>query len=111
MFTLLALTVAAIAIIMFAMAIGVIMKRPCLRGSCGGPDILDPSGDPVRASRVNMNGVLSLLSDMTADPAASSLDTPPNPARYWRGHPAGRFAPSIEETIIGKVRELVKRVR
>ncbi len=47
MFGLLAITVAAIAIIMFAMAIGVIMKRPCLRGSCGGPDVLDPSGDPV----------------------------------------------------------------
>ena len=30
----LVLTVAAIALIMLAMAIGVVLKRPCLRGSC-----------------------------------------------------------------------------
>ncbi len=47
MFGLLALTIAAIAIVMFAMAIGVVMKRPCLRGSCGGPEVLDPNGDAV----------------------------------------------------------------
>lgn len=47
MFGILALTIAAIAIVMFAMAIGVVMKRPCLRGSCGGPDVLDPDGNPV----------------------------------------------------------------
>ena len=47
MFAVLALTVAAIAIIMLAMAVGVVMKRPCLRGSCGGPEILNPDGDAV----------------------------------------------------------------
>jgi hypothetical protein len=47
MFGMLAITVAAIAIVMFAMAIGVVMKRPCLRGSCGGPAVLDPDGDPL----------------------------------------------------------------
>ena len=43
----LVLTVAAIALIMLAMAIGVVFKRPCLRGSCGGPEVLDPEGDPL----------------------------------------------------------------
>ncbi len=43
----LVLTVVAIAIIMLAMAVGVVLKRPCLRGSCGGPEILDPEGDPL----------------------------------------------------------------
>jgi hypothetical protein len=27
-----------------AMAIGVMMKRPCLRGSCGGPAVTAPGG-------------------------------------------------------------------
>lgn len=47
MFAVLAFTVAAIAIIMLAMAVGVVMKRPCLRGSCGGPAILNPDDEPV----------------------------------------------------------------
>jgi hypothetical protein len=41
------LTVAAIAIVMLIMAIGVIFKRPCLRGSCGGPEIFDADGEPI----------------------------------------------------------------
>ncbi len=28
-----------------AMAIGVMFKRPCLRGSCGGPAIVGPDGE------------------------------------------------------------------
>ena len=36
----LALVVLAVA----AMAIGVMMKRPCLRGSCGGPAATGPDG-------------------------------------------------------------------
>ena len=27
------------------MAIGVIFRRPCLRGSCGGPEVLGPGGE------------------------------------------------------------------
>ena len=44
----LVLTVAAIAVSMLAMAIGVVLKRPCLRGSCGGPEVLDPEGASLR---------------------------------------------------------------
>ena len=43
----LVLTVAAIAVIMLVMAIGVAFKRPCLHGSCGGPEVLDAEGDPL----------------------------------------------------------------
>jgi hypothetical protein len=39
------LTVAAIAIVMLIMAVGVIFKRPCLRGSCGGAEIFDADGE------------------------------------------------------------------
>lgn len=30
-----------------AMAVGVIFKRPCLRGSCGGPEIMGGDGEPI----------------------------------------------------------------
>jgi hypothetical protein len=39
------LTLAAIGIAVAAMAVGVIFKRPCLRGSCGGPAALGPKGE------------------------------------------------------------------
>jgi len=47
MMTLLTLTIAAFAIVMLIMAVGVIFNRKCLRGSCGGPEIFDADGDPV----------------------------------------------------------------
>ena len=30
-----------------AMAVGVIFKRPCLRGSCGGPEVMGGDGEPI----------------------------------------------------------------
>ena len=41
------LTLAAFAVAMLIMAIGVILRRPCLRGSCGGPEVLTASGEPL----------------------------------------------------------------
>lgn len=41
------LTLAAFAIAMLIMAVGIIFKRPCLRGSCGGPDVLGRDGKPL----------------------------------------------------------------
>jgi hypothetical protein len=38
------LALAAIGIAIAAMAIGVVFKRPCLRGSCGGPAAVGPGG-------------------------------------------------------------------
>jgi len=35
---------AIVGVAVAAMAIGVIMKRPCLRGSCGGPAVTGPDG-------------------------------------------------------------------
>ena len=29
------------------MAIGVMFRRPCLRGSCGGPEVLAPDGEKI----------------------------------------------------------------
>lgn len=30
-----------------AMAVGVMFRRPCLRGSCGGPEVVTPKGDRI----------------------------------------------------------------
>ncbi len=38
---------ALVLIAIVLMAIGVIMRRPCLRGSCGGPAIHGPDGTPL----------------------------------------------------------------
>jgi len=43
--TLFFLVLALMGLVMLAMAIGVILKRPCLRGSCGGPDMVGPDGE------------------------------------------------------------------
>ena len=40
----LVLALVAIGIAIAAMAIGVMFKRPCLRGSCGGPTAVAPDG-------------------------------------------------------------------
>ena len=34
-------------IAVLAMAVGVIFKRPCLRGSCGGPEVMSGDGEPI----------------------------------------------------------------
>ncbi len=41
------LSLSFIAVAMLIMAVGIIFKRPCLRGSCGGPAIFDRDGDPL----------------------------------------------------------------
>lgn len=43
--TLFFLVLAVMGLVMLAMAVGVIMKRPCLRGSCGGPEMVGPDGE------------------------------------------------------------------
>lgn len=41
------LTLSVFLLVVLAMAVGIIFRRPCLRGSCGGPDVLDASGEPL----------------------------------------------------------------
>lgn len=43
--TIVLLTFSIFAIAMLIMAVGVIFKRPCLRGSCGGPEVLGAGGE------------------------------------------------------------------
>ena len=39
------LALAVIGAAVAAMAIGVVFRRPCLRGSCGGPAVVGPHGE------------------------------------------------------------------
>ena len=41
------LTIAALALIMLIMSVGVIFSGRCLRGSCGGRAVLDSAGEPI----------------------------------------------------------------
>ena len=38
-------TLVVVGVVMVLMAVGLFFKRPCLRGSCGGPDLFDSNGD------------------------------------------------------------------
>ena len=40
-----AITVVAFALVMLAMSVGVLFNNRCLRGSCGGPDVVGPDGE------------------------------------------------------------------
>lgn len=44
---LLAVVAAVFGAAMAAMAIGVVLGRPCLRGSCGGPEVTGPGGEKI----------------------------------------------------------------
>ena len=41
------LTIAGMALVMLAMSVGVLLSGRCLRGSCGGPEVLGPDGEPL----------------------------------------------------------------
>ena len=44
------LTVIVMAVAMLIMAVGVLFRYPCLRGSCGGADLLDADGESLRCA-------------------------------------------------------------
>jgi hypothetical protein len=76
--TFLILTIGAIAIVMLIMAVGVILKRPCLRGSCGGPEIFDADGEPLSCAacprRKELEQNLSLTAANAGAVRAEPLD-------------------------------------
>ena len=45
---LLLLTIGFIAAAMLSMAAGLLLSGRCLRGSCGGPDVLDANGESLK---------------------------------------------------------------
>ena len=55
--TLILITLVAFALIMLAMSIGVMLTGRCLRGSCGGPEILDPAGESLSCATCPMRKI------------------------------------------------------
>ena len=47
MLGLILLSIVVIGLLMLAMAVGAIFSNRCLRGSCGGPEVLGPDGEPL----------------------------------------------------------------
>lgn len=47
MITTLLITFSLFAVVMAIMSVGVIFSGRCLRGSCGGPEVLDGNGEPI----------------------------------------------------------------
>lgn len=50
MITMLLVTAVAFGLIMLLMSVGVLVSGRCLRGSCGGPDILDADGQSLKCA-------------------------------------------------------------
>lgn len=48
--TVFVLAVVLIGAAVLAMAVGVLFRRPCLRGSCGGPAVIGPDGEKISCS-------------------------------------------------------------
>lgn len=44
------LTLGIFLVAVLIMSVGVIFKRPCLRGSCGGPEVLGANGESLSCS-------------------------------------------------------------
>ena len=44
------LSITVIAVSVTLMAVGVLWSGRCLRGSCGGPDVIGPDGKPLSCS-------------------------------------------------------------
>ena len=47
MTTLVLLSAVVMGVTMLLMAVGVLLSNRCLRGSCGGPEVLGPDGTPL----------------------------------------------------------------
>jgi len=76
------LTAIVIGAAMFVMAVGVVFSDRCLRGSCGGPDLLGPNGEP--------------LSCDTCPKRHDLAETPPsNPRPGGRVNPLARRVRSL----------------
>jgi hypothetical protein len=75
------LALAAIGITVAAMAVGVMFKRPCLRGSCGGSAVLAPDGSKLSCATCPNRKRQAAQ----ATPAGSRVDSDQPPRRSGRG--------------------------
>ena len=47
MIAILLFTLSVFGVVMLIMSVGVLFSGKCLRGSCGGPEVLDPHGEAI----------------------------------------------------------------
>jgi hypothetical protein len=64
------LALAAIGIAVAAMAVGVMFRRPCLRGSCGGSAVLGPDGSKLSCETCPNRGRRATAAAAGTPPAA-----------------------------------------
>lgn len=63
--------------VMSVMAVGLFAKRPCLRGSCGGAEVLDADGDSLRCGACpNPPKIQRGSADQTTLPPVTSTTEP-----------------------------------
>ena len=71
------LAIAFVGIAMAIMAIGLLSKNRCLRGSCGGPDVLDAEGESLRCGACPRRDEQEATSgDQTTLPPVTSTTEP-----------------------------------
>lgn len=68
--TLVLITLVFFAAIMLAMSLGVMLTGRCLRGSCGGPEILDPEGESLACDTCPMRKIREAVARSSATPPA-----------------------------------------
>ncbi len=75
--TVVLLAIAFFGIAMAIMAIGLLSKNRCLRGSCGGPDVLDAQGESLRCGACPRRDEQEVVSgDQTTLPPVTSTTDP-----------------------------------
>lgn len=71
------LALAAVAVAMGIMAVGLLSRNRCLRGSCGGPDVLDSAGESLRCGACpRSEGPAGEGRDQTTLPPVTSTTEP-----------------------------------
>jgi hypothetical protein len=78
------LTIGVIALAMLAMAVGAIFSNRCLRGSCGGPDVLGPGGESLACETCPLRRDRDALPTPAAPAAHATRDLTGSPAATSR---------------------------
>ncbi len=60
------LTLIVVSLVMVIMAVGLFFRRPCLRGSCGGPGLFDSKGDSLTCAACPRHQEISSGSESSA---------------------------------------------
>ncbi len=68
------LAVGLVALAMAGMAVGLLARNRCLRGSCGGPEVLDAEGDSLRCGACPRRAGADRGAQTTLPPVTSTTE-------------------------------------